>query len=365
MDKETRYLIALTKIPGVGSVTAKTLTAYCGSTEAVFQSSKDKLLSIPGIGEHLIRALQSVDPEALIEREIQQMQKRDIRILPYWDEDFPYRLKSLPDGPMLLFYRGEPALNSRRILGIVGTRSSTGYGQRMVRQIIEGLKGYDVVIVSGLAYGIDAVAHASALEFGMETIGVVAHGLDTIYPAAHRKLAGRMIGHGGLVTEFPTEVQPQKERFPMRNRIIAGLCDALLVVESGRSGGSMITVQYASDYDRQVFAVPGRGDDPMSEGPNYLISKQVAQLVTSAEQIADTLFWKLPKEQSGVQMELFPLLEGNEAVVMEVLPRGEEVSMDYLIEQTGLPISTLGAVLLTMEMKGLVCSCPGTRFIRY
>ncbi len=364
MTDETRYLIALSKIPHIGAVTAKTLTAYCGSTEAVFHAKEKTLSAIPGIGHQVIDALRKSDPEALVDQELVKMQKENIQVLPYWDEHFPFRLKSLPDGPMLLYYKGDVLFNRRRILGIVGTRNSTPYGRRMVQRIVKGLKDYDVLIVSGLAYGIDAAAHGVALSEQMATVGVVAHGLDMIYPAAHRKMARQMLDSGGLISEFPCGVLPQKERFPMRNRIIAGLSDALLVVETGKSGGSMITVQYATDYDRQVFAVPGRADDQMSQGTNYLISKQVAQLVCTAEDIAETMFWK-SSNKAGRQMELFPELDSGEALVLSALERGEETHIDDIIESTGLSVGKLGAILLTLEMKGLIGTCPGTRYVKF
>ncbi len=365
MDSETRYLIALTKVSGVGAITAKLLTAYCGSTEAVFKESPKALKAIPGIGDVVIRGLSEAEPEALFETEYHFIHEHDIQVIPYWEEQYPFRLKPLADSPLLLFSKGNPELNQRRILSVVGTRKCTHYGRRMTESIIKGLKSYDVMIVSGLAYGIDAEAHQAALASDMSTVAVVAHGLDTLYPAIHRKMAEKISEQGGVITEFPSGVLPQKERFPMRNRIIAGLCDVLLVVETAKSGGSMISVQYATDYDRQVVALPGRVEDPMSAGTNYLIAKEIAQLIRSSEDIARAMHWPSQKKGTGTQIELFPQLSMDEKEVYDIMTRGEEIPMEQLLEQSTFSLGKLASVLLQLEMKGVIGSCPGTRYVKY
>lgn len=356
------YKIAITRIPSVGSVTARNLISYCGSPRAVFDAGKPELLRIPGIGEHTARNV--LRKEALLEAEteIQFLEKHGIRPLFYMDSDYPVRLRHYPDCPILLYYRGNADLNADRVVAVVGTRRPTANGQAFCESLVEGLLPYKVLIVSGLAFGIDVTAHRHCLKTGVPTVGVLGHGLNRIYPPQHRAVAEQMTAGGGLLTEYPSHVKPDREHFPMRNRIIAGMCDALVVVETARRGGSMISAEIANSYNKDVFAVPGRIHDRQSMGCNHLIKIHKAALIESAEDIAYIMRWEEPTGAPPQQPSLFVELTEEEKIIVDLLEQKETAGIDELTYNSQMTSSTMASLLLSLEFKGLIKTLPGKRY---
>ena len=358
------YRVALTFIPKVGAVTARNLMSYCGSARAVFEARRRELLKIPGVGPQIADYVQNKAALQSAEREIEFMQRQDIQPIFYLDEDYPRRLKHLPDSPPLLYYRGQAPLNPERCVAIVGTRKPTPMGVRYCEELVESLKAYGVTVISGLAFGIDIAAHRASLQHGISTIGVVAHGLGRIYPPQHRSVAYRMAQeNGGILSEYPSDTKPDRERFPMRNRIIAGLCDALIVVETKRRGGSMISAKMANDYHKDVFALPGRINDPQSAGCNLLIKSHRAALLESVEDLAYVMRWDKTDQQSGVQTQLFVDLNEAEERIVTLLRDKELLSIDHLTQLTKRTNSELVRLLLELEFKGVVQPLPGKQYI--
>ena len=258
---ELLYRVALTKIPKVGAVTAKNLISHCGSAEAVFKANKKLLLSVPNVGAAVADSILTQNVLKWAEKEIQFIEKNAIKVLFHTDANYPHRLQAEHDCPVLLYYKGAADLNQARIVGMVGTRKPSAYGIRMCEEIVDGFLPYNVLIISGLAYGIDFAAHRACLKHKIETVGVFAHGLDNVYPAEHYNTAQKMLEHGGLLTEFMSNTKPDRENFPKRNRIVAGMCDATIVIEASEKGGALITADIASSYNRDVFAIPGKITD--------------------------------------------------------------------------------------------------------
>lgn len=362
--EETCNLVALSKIRGVGALTMKILISYCGSAKDVFLSSDKALSKIPGVNRKVIALIRNADPIALYDEEMDFISKNNIQVISYLDEKYPGRLKLLIDSPALIYYKGTMDLNKMRILSVIGTRKASQHALLLTQKIIAELKPYNVAVISGLAYGIDITAHKAALNNEMDTLAVVAHGLDMVYPAVHRSILSRMLDKGGVLTEFPSGVIPHRERFPMRNRIVAGLCDALLVIESAKSGGSMITTQYANDYNRDVLAIPGRVGDPMSTGTNYLIKSNLASLVESAEDIVKMMIWDQKTSHVGIQKSMFPELDEKEQIIWDSFDDENQVSMNYLIHHLGLSSSHLAGVLLSLEFKGVLKALPGNCYAK-
>ncbi|MCA1746445.1 MAG: DNA-processing protein DprA, partial [Bacteroidales bacterium] len=286
--------MALTMIPKIGAITARKLIEYIGSPEGVFMEKPAHLRTIPGVGEYLAAQVSVKNYLSKAEEEIKQMEKRGISPVYYQDEAYPWRLENCADAPILLFYRGKPGFNGAKYLSVVGTRNATSYGREMCEVIISQLAAQysDLVIISGLAYGIDVMAHRFALKYGLDTWGVLAHGLHTLYPSSHTDVAGRIMKQGALLSDFPTTVKPERNNFLRRNRIIAGLSEATLVVESGPKGGALITAELAASYNREVFAVPGRIGDTYSSGCNRLIQNNIAALIESGSDIEKLLGWE-------------------------------------------------------------------------
>ncbi|NBC07918.1 MAG: DNA-protecting protein DprA [Bacteroidetes bacterium] len=358
------YRVALTFIPKVGAVTARNLMSYCGSARAVFEARQRELLKIPGVGAQVADNIRSKTALQAAEQEIRFMQQQGIQPVFYLDDDYPRRLKHLPDSPPLLYYRGQACLNPERCVAIVGTRKPTPLGVRHCEELVEGLKAYGVTVISGLAFGIDVAAHRAALQHELSTIGVVAHGLSRIYPPQHRSVAYRMVQeNGGILSEYPSDTRPDRERFPMRNRIIAGLCDALVVVETRRRGGSMISAKMANDYHKDVFAVPGRLNDRQSEGCNLLIKSHQAALMESVEDLAYVMRWDKADQASGVQTRLFVDLSEAEERIVALLRDQELLSIDHLTQLTQRTNSELVRLLLELEFKGVVQSLPGKQYM--
>lgn len=365
ITNDTHYRIALTLIPGVGSVLAKSLLGYCGSPEAIFRMPKARLEKIPGIGRITAQKIVSADVLKEAEKELRFVEKEGIRLIFFTDEDYPFRLKQCMDSPILLYYKGTANLNHPRIIGIVGTRNASEYGRWATERIVEELSPWQPLVVSGLAYGIDIAGHRASLAAGLDTIGVVGHGLDRIYPHAHRDSARKMMEQGGLLTEFPSGTNPDRENFPARNRVVAGMLDALIVVETATKGGAMITADIALSYARDVFAVPGRLNDPLSAGCLKLIEWLKAAVYPGASSFARNLGWETDGVPVKVQARQLSLeLSGNEQRLYELLPVSGPLSIEDLYRATGLPPGVISSTLLELEFKGLVKVLPGSRFQR-
>jgi DNA processing protein len=353
------YQIALTLIPGVGDVNGKRLVSYCGGAEAVFRESRAALLKIPGIGQLTINSILDQQVFTRVEKEIDFVARNNVEPLFYTDPNYPKRLLNCEDGPLLLYYKGTVDLNESRMIAFVGTRKSTQYGMERCEEMIRDLKPKDVVVVSGLAYGIDSCAHRKSLDNQMDTIGVMAHGHDRIYPSQHFHLAMNMMDHGGLLTEFPSGTIPDRENFPKRNRIVAGMCDAIVVVESGLRGGAMITAELGNSYNRDVFAIPGRTYDDYSKGCNMLIKSNRAALAESVKDISYIMGWDDRKVSVKPQRSLFFELSSDEQKLMDLLNPKQGVAMDQLIVKSKLAASRVSSALLNLEFEGLVKSLPG------
>jgi DNA processing protein len=362
MNDEIFYNVALTLIPKVGAVTARNLMSYCGSARAVFEATEKELNSVPGIGPQLVHSIRNSDALFMAERELDFIEAHGIRVLFYTDPDYPHRLKHLPDSPPLLYYKGNADLNTKRTVAIVGTRRPSPQGVHICEELVEALQAYDVTTISGLAFGIDITAHRTCLTNSIPTIGCVAHGLQRIYPVQHTNAALEMIENGGLLSEYPSQTPPDRERFPMRNRIIAGLCDALIVVETQRQGGSMISAKMANDYHRDVFAVPGRIRDKCSEGCNLLIKSHRANLLEGVNDLAYVMRWEKSGEQPGIQRALFPELDPKEEAVVELLRAQDFMPVDKISASLKQSNSELAALLLGLEFKGVVRTLPGKRY---
>ncbi len=358
-----QHQIALTLIEGVGPLIAKKLLQHFGSAAQVFNANQKQLLQIDGIGKKTAEAILQTNALALAEKELEFIEKHQIKVLFYENEDYPKRLKSCYDAPLLLYYKGTADLNASKIVSIVGTRNATVYGKMLCRQLIEVLKPYDVLMVSGLAHGIDAAAHKESLLHEMPTIGVLGHGLDRVYPAAHRELAAKMLKCGGLLTEFLPGTNPDRENFPKRNRIIAGMADVTIVVEASIKGGALITAEIANSYNRDVYAFPGRINDEFSEGCNFLIKTNRAGLINNPQDLIYYLGWddNTSQNKSAVQAQLPLNLNNDERTVCNALLQ-TALPVDELALKTNIAQSKLAVILLTLEMKGIIVALPGKLF---
>jgi DNA processing protein len=356
---ELIYTIALTFVSGIGDVLGKKLINYCGSAEAVFRDHRKMLRKIPRMGESLIAALGDREVMVRAEREMDYISRYGIQPVTFRDAAYPSRLRNCIDSPLLLYFKGNAAFNVTPVIGIVGTRSATEYGKSACRALIEGLADLKPLIVSGLAYGIDSCAHRVAVEKGLPTIGVLGHGLDRIYPYTNRTLAEKMLPHGGLISDFPIGTKPDRENFPRRNRIIAGMCDAVIVVEAARTGGALITADIADSYNRDVFAVPGRINDPYSEGTNWLIRSNKAALVQSPDDIRFMMGWSDEKPPVAAQRKIFLELSPEEEKVVGVLSASGPTGIDDLTLAAGISTSKVAAALLNLEFEAIVKCLPG------
>ncbi len=361
----TLHQIALTFTKNIGDHLAKVLVSYCGNAEEVFKASPKKLLQIPGIGPKVIEQLNFTEALELAKKELDFIERNNIKVLFYSDAAYPKRLKNCADAPALLYYNGNANLNQTRIVSIVGTRNATDYGKQLCRELIEELKAYDVIVVSGLAYGIDIAAHKESVRMDIPTVGVLAHGLDRIYPAQHKSVSDKMINSGGLITEFPSGTIPDRENFPKRNRIIAGLADATIVVEASIKGGALITAEIANSYNRDVFAFPGRVNDELSEGCNFLIRNNKAALLMSGADVAYILGWEKTNGDVAKKAQLMlPIdLSAPERLIFETIQQNAgQLGIDDLAHKTNLPLSQLAMNLLNLEMQGFVHSLPGKTY---
>ena len=356
-----KHKIALGLIPGIGDINARKLVAHFGNVESIFRESYRNLTKIPGIGSGLATYIADRSYLQAAEKEAEYVTKHNIRTFFYLDADYPFRLRQCDDSPVVFFYKGTCDLNSSKILSVVGTRSATQNGKEICEKIIAGLaSGHpDLVIVSGLAYGIDITSHKAALSNNLQTVGVLAHGIRTIYPAIHRSTADAMVRNGALVTDFLSDALPERNNFIKRNRVIAGLSDATLVVQSGLKGGALITADIAISYNRDVFAVPGRPEDQYSAGCNSLIKTNKAALVENSDDIEYFLDWKPEKAKPPVQRTLFADLDDTEKSVYELLSRENEMTIDSICRALDMPVFKLSSLLLQMEFKGLIKCYPG------
>ncbi|MGV3509655.1 MAG: DNA-processing protein DprA [Sphingobacteriaceae bacterium] len=358
------HKIALTLIPGVGSVNSRLLLKHFGSAEDVFKAKKPTLISIPGIGEKTAKSILQHDFFERAEKELEFVEKYKIKTFFYSDEDYPKRLRNCYDAPVLLYYKGNAELNNARVVSIVGTRNATSYGKELTDSLVDELQKHNVLVVSGLAYGIDAMAHKACLKYDIPTIGVVGHGLDRIYPAQHRSLAEKMVNKGGLLTEFPSQTNPDRENFPKRNRIVAGLADATIIVEASLTGGALITAELANSYNRDVFSFPGNVNQEFSAGCNYLIKTNRANLITSAKDLEYILGWicEKPKDEQQKQLSLRLNLSSDEKKIVDVLIAKGQTAVDEISIETQLPQSKLAITILGLEMQGVVIALPGKMY---
>lgn len=366
MSSDRLYQIALTLVPMVGDLTAKKLIAYCGSAEAVFKESQKSLMSIPGVGSVLSRSIASHQYFSRAEAELDFIQKNAIQCHYFTEAAYPYRLKQCEDAPILIYMKGEVDLNSKRVVSVVGTRKATDYGRQVVDELIKGLSDLeDVMVVSGLAYGIDVAAHKASLKYKIPTLGVLAHGLDRVYPSIHSSVAIDMQKEGGLLSDFMSGTSIERENFPKRNRIIAGLSDATVVVEARKKGGALITSDIANSYHRDVFAVPGRIGDENSEGCNTLIRRNQAALIQSAEDLNYLMGWEADfhkKEED--KKDRWDDLNEQEKVLMLLLSDKEKWFIDDLNSQVDFSPSEMMSLLLNLELKGLLKSLPGNQYLK-
>lgn len=364
MDENLLCKIALSIIPGIGGVLARNVVAYVGSVEGVFSESLKSLQKIPGIGEINAHRIKDKDVFKRAEKEIRFIEKNEIDVVFYTDKYFPRRLKTCVDAPVLLYTKGNLNLNEQRIVSIVGTRNATNYGKQICDELIQKFseRNYKVLIVSGLAYGIDIQAHKSALKYNLSTAGVIAHGLDKIYPSLHTETAKKMMENGGLVTDFPSDTKIDPSNFIRRNRIIAGLADATIVIESASKGGALITAEIASSYNRDVFAFPGRAGDVYSKGCNQLIRNSGANLIESIDDLEFFMGWEKTSKNKAVQSSLFVELTPEEERIVNLLRENGELFIDQISSELTMPVSRVSAMLLTLEFKNVLVALPGKMY---
>ncbi|MBE7170031.1 MAG: DNA-protecting protein DprA [Williamsia sp.] len=354
------YRIALTLVPGIGPIQARMLLQSFGEAGLIFQAKKSTLEKTEGIGSIRAANIKQFTDFKRAEKEMGFLDKYGIKPLSISDPAYPQRLLNCYDPPVLLYFKGNLNINAVKIIAVIGTRSNSAYGKQVTETLLNELVPFQVMVVSGLAYGIDALSHRAALKNGLPTIGVLAHGLDTIYPYQHYALAREMTQQGGLLTEFISATKPDRHHFPMRNRIVAGMSDAVIVIETGVKGGSMITADLANSYNKDVFAFPGKTTDPKSAGCNYLIKTNRAMLLTDAQQLIETMGWERKKTAGkSTQKELFIQLSEEEKTVVAILQSKDAVAIDELNYRSNLSSSKVAAAILNLELQGVVMVLPG------
>ncbi len=359
MPNDLLYKIGITLIPKIGVVNGKQLIAFTGGAEAVFKENSKALGKIPNIGSVAIKSILSQNVLIRAEKEIEFINKNGIQTLFYTEKDYPSRLSHCHDGPIMLYFKGNAKLNSQRVVSIVGTRRATNYGKDICREITAHLKNYNILHLSGLAYGIDSCSHREALDNGITSVGILGHGLDILYPTQNRKIAEKMIENGGLLTEFISGTKPDRENFPKRNRIVAGMSDAIVVIESKRKGGALITADLGNSYNRDVFAVPGRAGDEYSVGCNYLIRTNRAALIENGSNLTYFMSWEESEKEINKQPKLFIELNNEEQMIYDSVLNNNEISIDKISITTGIKPSTVASTLLKLEFEGLVRVLPG------
>ena len=363
-EEELFHLLALQQVDGIGDVNAKKLISKCGNATNVFKEKKHSLLKISGVGQSTIEKLNDAEVFKRTETELRFIEKNVIDIVTLYDSAYPERLKHCYDAPLVLFSKGNVNVSQQKIISIVGTRQMTGYGKKVLEDLFESLQPFNPIIVSGLAYGVDIYAHQLAIKYNFQTVAVLAHGLDRVYPAVHKKEALKMQENGGLLTEFWSETRPDRENFVKRNRIVAGLSQATILIESAVKGGSLITADIANSYNRDVFAVPGRISDEFSIGCNNLIKTNRASVLTSSKDLIYILNWEKETQlkQKVIQKQLFVELNDHEKAIYNYLLKEGKQQLDVIALHCNFPIHKTAGVLLNLELKSLTRPLPGKIF---
>jgi DNA processing protein len=366
MTHDLLYQLALTEVPNVGLVQAKILAQHFGEAQKIFQANQSTLEKIEGIGEVRAKSIKRFTDFSQAEDEIKFIEKFSIQTLFITDKQYPQRLLHCFDSPTLLFYKGTADLNASKVVAVVGTRAHTEYSKKMTDELVQELSAHEILIVSGMAFGVDAFAHKAAVKNNLPTVGVLAHGLDQIYPPEHAGLAKDIMKHGGgLLTEFRSDTTPDKHNFPTRNRIVAGMSDATIVVESGIKGGSMVTAELANGYNKDVFAFPGKVTDTKSAGCNYLIKSNKAVLLTEAQQFLELMGWEEKQSRKSIvnsQKMIFIELSKEEKIIVEILNQKETVHIDEINLKSGLSNSAIAAAILNLEIQNVVNGLPGKMY---
>jgi len=365
MDSQLLYQLALTEVPNIGWVQAKILAQHFNEAEKIFKAKLSTLEKLEGIGTVRANSIKTFTDFSNAEEEIKFIEKFRITPLFITDKKYPQRLLNCYDPPTLLFYKGSANLNAAKIIAIIGTRSHTDYSKKMTDKLVEELSGQNILIVSGMAFGVDAMAHKAAVKNHFPTAGVLGHGLDQIYPPDHSNLAKEILKNGGgLLTEFRSKTKPDKHNFPTRNRIVAGMSDATIVIESGIKGGSMVTAELANGYNKDVFAYPGKITDSKSAGCNYLIKSNKAMLLTDAQQLIEVMGWeeKTQKSKNKIQKEIFIELTSDEKIIIGLLNEKETVHIDEINLRSGLSSSAIAAAILNLELQNVVNGLPGKMY---
>jgi DNA processing protein len=360
VNPDLLYRIALTAVPNIGPTQAKVLVDHFGEAANIFNAKRKELAAIEGIGEVRAKAIKVYDNYHVVEKEIAFIEKHHITPLFLTDAAYPRRLLHCYDPPTVLYYRGNAELNNPKVVSIIGTRANTSYGKHVTESLVEGLAEFNALIVSGLAFGVDALAHKAAVHYKLPTIGVLAHGLDTLYPPEHKSLAKDILHQGGLLTEFPRHTKADKHNFPRRNRIVAGMADATVVIETAEKGGSMITAELAYNYNRDVFAVPGKTTDQKSEGCLKLIQQNKAVVYTGVDHLVDVLGWREKEKQPSKRTrELFIDLTEEERTITNLLSGKDPVHIDEIFLKSNLSSSSVASAILNLELQNVIASLPG------
>jgi DNA processing protein len=360
--EESLYALALSMVPNIGCIRAKQIIANLGSAEAFFKEKPKNLRKLVGLTNHKLSPVDLREVVEQAEKIISRALTEEQKIYHYLDEDYPRRLKQIDDAPIILFGKGNIQANARRTLGIVGTRNATHYGKQVTEDIVMSLKDKDITVISGLAMGIDGVAHKTCVQYSIPTIGLLGHGLDLVYPYQHKKLAEEMLLQGGLLTEFPNGTKPDACNFPMRNRIVAGMVDALIVVESDVQGGSLITCNLANDYGKDVFAVPGPIYSKYSRGCHKIIANNKAHVFSGIDDFFEILDWQNNAQPKAKQMDFLQELDEQQKAVFSFIKEKKQASVDVLSVVHQIPLGQLSNVLLTMEIAGFLKTLPGKMY---
>jgi len=362
-EEDLLYVLALQHVKGIGDINAKKLISHCGSAKNVFKEKRNLIEKINGIGTFTIRHLSDTNNLKEAEKELNYIQKNNIEISYFLDADYPEKLKHCVDGPILIFKKGNISLKNQPIISIVGTRKITSYGRGFCEQLIEDLKEFNPIIVSGFAYGVDICAHKTAIKNNLQTIGALAHGFEDFYPKSHKKYTSEVENNGGFITDFWHDETPLRENFLKRNRIVAGISEATIIIESAEKGGSLVTADIANSYARDVFAVPGRSTDKLSQGCNNLIKQNKAAMLTSAKDLIEFLNWDVKsKPQKVIQKQLFVELNEPEQKIVDFLMENGKELLDIIAINCNLPIHKTTTILFNLEMKGVVKPLPGKLF---
>ncbi len=361
MDQNRLSLLALHFISGIGDYTIRQLVSYSGSAERVFKIPKGKLMKIPGIGEVTAQSIINGKPFGKAEKELLRAEKEEVELIFFTDKKYPTRLKQIDDAPSLLYAKGNTDFENAKTVGIVGTRKATDYGKARVEELVASLVPHEALIVSGLAYGIDIHAHKHAVKNNLPTVGVMGSGIDVIYPSAHKDTVKKMLDQGGIITEHPFGTKPDAHNFPARNRIVAGLSDAIIIVEAAERGGALITAEIGNSYNKDVFAFPGNIGQSTSDGCNSLIKANKAHLITSVKDLEYIMNWdvavKAPKKNIPFSLEGYD--DAEKIVIQTLIDNKGSLNIDNLSWKTNLPLSQLASILLGLEFKGIMQSLPG------